>query len=129
MQYNRIIVFLGLSILLIGGTALMPAAGKSPASEIISYTVDPTVQHIELFWKDDNGEILGSLQRLKDHLTRKNKKLVVAYTPDQNNVVDIFIKKISVTNPGRYGSSRNQQQMYDVAYHGGDNAVLVSIVP
>jgi len=47
-------------------------------SNIISYTVDPKLQDISLYWKDDSGHILGSIQRLKDYLEHKDKKLVFA---------------------------------------------------
>lgn len=34
---------------------------------IISYTVDPQQKDVRLYWKDDNGQILRSIQRLKDY--------------------------------------------------------------
>ena len=45
---------------------------------IISYIADPKTQDLQLYWKDDKGEIIQSIQNLKDHLARKNKKLVFA---------------------------------------------------
>jgi uncharacterized protein YigE (DUF2233 family) len=51
---------------------------RQVSTNIISYTVDPEKQHIQLYWKDDSGHILGSIQRLKDYLGSKNRKLVFA---------------------------------------------------
>src|SRR3954451_11697843 len=45
---------------------------------IISYIADPTKQDVNLYWKDDSGHILGSIQRLKEYLAGKNSKLVFA---------------------------------------------------
>ncbi len=56
-------------------------------NQILSYTVDPKKQDVRLFWKDDNGKIIGSFNQLKTHLKSKNKALLFAanagmFTPD-----------------------------------------------
>jgi uncharacterized protein YigE (DUF2233 family) len=52
---------------------------KSPDDDrIISYIADPRKQDIQLYWKDENGQLLKSIQNLKDHLQHKNRKLVFA---------------------------------------------------
>lgn len=47
-------------------------------NNIISYTADPQTQDIQFYWKDDKGQVLGSIQHLKDHLSHKKQKLVFA---------------------------------------------------
>ncbi len=46
--------------------------------KIISYTVDPKAKSIALYWKDDAGNILGSLQNLKTFVESKKQKLLFA---------------------------------------------------
>lgn len=64
--------------------------------DIISYNVAPKKQDIRLFWKDDNGKIIGSLNYLKTQLKSKNKTLVFAtnagmFTPEYGPV-GLFIQ-------------------------------------
>jgi uncharacterized protein YigE (DUF2233 family) len=46
--------------------------------KILSYTADPQKENIELYWKDDKGEIIGSLGRLRKLVESKNRQLVFA---------------------------------------------------
>ena len=41
-------------------------------------TVDLTQENLQLFWKDDNDQIFGSFQRLKNWLHQKDEKLIFA---------------------------------------------------
>ena len=51
----------------------------SEASEFITYTLDPTKQNIDLYWrKNDTGAILNSIHNLKSFVESKNKKLLFA---------------------------------------------------
>jgi len=54
---------LGLLIILVIVLFVGATTNKSNDSEkdILSYTVEPKKQDIRLFWKDDNGKIIGSL--------------------------------------------------------------------
>jgi uncharacterized protein YigE (DUF2233 family) len=45
---------------------------------IISYTVDIQKQNVRLYWKDDKGAILKSIQNLKTFVENKNEKLLFA---------------------------------------------------
>ena len=45
---------------------------------ILSYTVNCNKQNIQLYWKDDTGHLLNSIQNLKSYLDKKNEKLVFA---------------------------------------------------
>jgi uncharacterized protein YigE (DUF2233 family) len=70
-----------LSIITIICLAAPPPADAQqamPGDKIISYTIDAGKQDCQLYWKDDSGQILGSIQRLKDYLGSKNRKLVFA---------------------------------------------------
>ena len=41
----------------------------------IAQIIDPTKSNVELFWKDDSGNILGSIKNLKSYVESKNKHL------------------------------------------------------
>lgn len=45
---------------------------------ILSYTVDVSKQDLQLFWKNDSGEILGSIGQLKAFVESKGMTLVFA---------------------------------------------------
>lgn len=77
---------------------------------IISYTADPATQEIRLYWKDDKGQVLGSIQHLKDHLGRKQQKLIFAtnggmYKMD-HSPVGLFIQEQKVISPLDTSSGR-----------------------
>ena len=45
---------------------------------IISYIVDPRVQDLQFYWKDDSGRVLGSIQNLQKYVAGKHQQLVFA---------------------------------------------------
>jgi uncharacterized protein YigE (DUF2233 family) len=45
---------------------------------ILSYIVDPKKQDVQLYWKNDKGEILSNIQNLKTYVEGKNRKLIFA---------------------------------------------------
>jgi uncharacterized protein YigE (DUF2233 family) len=47
-------------------------------SAITSYVVDPQKQHLQFYWKDDSGHILGNFGRLKAYFAGKHQRLVFA---------------------------------------------------
>jgi len=76
---------------------------SSQDPNILSYTVDPQKQTISLYWKDDSGNILRSIQHLKDYLDRNHRTLVFAtnggmYKPD-NSPVGLFIQQQHPISP------------------------------
>ncbi len=42
---------------------------------ILSYTVDTKKQNLQFYWKNDNGEIIGSIKNLRTYVERKNLTL------------------------------------------------------
>jgi len=45
---------------------------------VVSTTIDLKSQDIQMYWKDDHGEVIRSLQRLKDFLGQKHARLIFA---------------------------------------------------
>lgn len=79
-------------------------------SNIISYTVDPA--QVRLYWKDDQGQALGSLQRLKDYVEHHDRKLLFAmnggmFKPD-GTPVGLFIQnQLTITASDTAGGNGN----------------------
>lgn len=70
---------------------------NNDSDEIDSYVAHPDKQEIALYWKNDSGEILRSLQALKLYTSSKNKELLFAmnagmYTTD-NSPLGLYIEK------------------------------------
>jgi uncharacterized protein YigE (DUF2233 family) len=71
--------------------------------KIVHYVVDPKVQDIRFYWKDDKGEIFKSIQRLKDHLDKKHSKLIFAMNGGMfkadNSPQGLFIQQQTEVTP------------------------------
>lgn len=73
---NTVISFLLVMSLTAGASLLI--SSKVQPDKIIYYIADPAKQDLQLYWKDDSGLIFQNIQRLKDHLVRKHRRLVFA---------------------------------------------------
>ena len=76
---------------------------STPNENILSYEVDLTKQHLEFYWKDDNGNILKSIKNLNDHLYKNKQTLLFAmnggmYKQD-NAPQGLYIEKHKVLSP------------------------------
>lgn len=78
-----------ISILLCAVLACAFTLKNQQDSGILSYTVNPKLQNLKLYWKDDKNQVIGSLQNLKSYAEDKNTSLVFAmnggmYMEDQS---------------------------------------------
>lgn len=69
----------------------------------LAYEVDPGKQDLQLFWKDDKGQLLKSLDNVKKWVESQNKTLVFAmnagmYTTD-NRALGLFIQNGKIIQP------------------------------
>lgn len=70
---------LGLLLLIAVATLAFTSANKfDDDSGMVSYIVDPKIQELHFYWKNKEGERLGSINRLKKEIERKNQTLVFA---------------------------------------------------
>lgn len=69
---------LSLLLLLTAGLIGFTTNKSSIEDQILSYTVDTKVQNLQLFWKNDKGEALKSIQNLKNYVEGKNMRLTFA---------------------------------------------------
>ncbi len=65
-------------ILLSGGLIAFTFDLKPINDEILTYTVDIKVRDLQLYWKNDSGEILKSIHNLKTYVESKNSILLFA---------------------------------------------------
>ena len=75
---------------------------QSP-DNIVSYTVDLKTHDLQLYWKNDRGEVLHSIANLKSYVKRKNKTLLFAanggmYQQD-NTPLGLFIQNKKTVTP------------------------------
>ena len=67
-----------LSCLMLLATGLIAFTTSDSDEELVTYTVDLKRQDLQLYWKDDQGKILRSIQNLKTYVEGKNKTLLFA---------------------------------------------------
>lgn len=77
-MHKKQVLITGISFVIIALLFSFSTHRPTQNDTIISYVADPQTQDVELYWKDDNGTIIKSLQNLNDYLAHKNKKLVFA---------------------------------------------------
>lgn len=90
---NTALAFLALFVIA-AGIAFKPPIPVD--DRIISYKVDPKKQDVKLYWKDDEGHILKSIQNLKSYLDKKQTKLLFAMNGgmymENNHPLGLFIQ-------------------------------------
>lgn len=95
--------FLSLVLVLLTTIAIAIIHKHAIDDDMVSYTVDPAVQELRFYWKDESGQPLGSIQRLKDLVAKEHRKLVFAtnggmFKPDQSPV-GLFIMQQVIESP------------------------------
>lgn len=74
-----------LMLLMLDGAGLLLQAQPSDP-RMLSYVVDPRTQDLQLYWKDDKGQILSNIQNLKTFVESKKQTLVFAMNAGMFNV-------------------------------------------
>lgn len=72
-------------------------------SNIYSYSVNPKTQNIQLYWKDDKGNIINTFQNLKTYTANKKQELVFAMNAgmfqEDFSPLGLFIQSQKEINP------------------------------
>lgn len=95
--------------------------------EILSYTLNPGKQDVQLYWKDDNGALFRNIQRLSEYLVHKHKRLVFAMNGGMFKVdyspVGLFIQlqKIIIPLDSASGEGNFYMKPNGVLYITSDN--------
>lgn len=76
----KLIAFVFAIVLMISTGALFAFRLKVMSREdgIISYTVDLKHQHLKMYWKNEKGEVIRSIQNLKKQVEDKGEQLIFA---------------------------------------------------
>ncbi|MES2380035.1 MAG: phosphodiester glycosidase family protein [Bacteroidota bacterium] len=72
------IILLSLLLLLAVGLIAFTTTTNAVDEQILAYTVDTKTQDLKLYWKDDKGELIKSIQSLKTYVESKNLTLTFA---------------------------------------------------
>ncbi|MGN6648387.1 MAG: phosphodiester glycosidase family protein [Cytophaga sp.] len=104
--------FLLAAIILLTGSLAAFTMHKNQEQEFISYTVDPAKQDLKLYWKNDQGNILKSIQNLKTFVESKDSALIFAMNAgmykEDNTPLGLFIQHsktlVPVNNAAGHGN-------------------------
>jgi uncharacterized protein YigE (DUF2233 family) len=84
-------------------TLVIGISGFGQTGNIISYIVDPRVQNLQFYWKDDSGRVLGSIQNLQKYVEGKHQQLVFAMNGgmfrSDGTPVGLYIQQKSMLAP------------------------------
>lgn len=90
-------------MLIVLGILILKAKKEDPKEMIIDHIVNPKTAELELFWKDEEGNMLGNFEKLKNHLSQNNEKLIFAINGgmfDKNHSpVGLYIENGQMINP------------------------------
>ncbi|MFN3918643.1 MAG: hypothetical protein ACK4K0_13030, partial [Flavobacteriales bacterium] len=78
MKRKGKIILLSLLLLLTAGLIAFTTSHNSTDDNILAYTVDTKTQDLQLYWKNEKGEKLKSIQNLKNYVESKNLNLTFA---------------------------------------------------
>ena len=78
MKHKGKIFSLAILLLLLPALIAFRTILQSIDEQIISYRVNPKLQDVQLYWKNDKGEIFKSIQNLKTYVEDKHKTLLFA---------------------------------------------------
>lgn len=77
LKHNRKALLLSLLLLLTAGLYSYIRIYNAIEDKILAYTVDPKTHDLRLYWKNDNGQIFGSIQNVKSYV--ESKKLTLKF--------------------------------------------------
>ena len=78
MKRKKLIILFSIIILLTTGFVAFTTIENPFDERILSYTVDTKIQDLQLYWKNDNEEILKTIENLKNYVESKNSTLLFA---------------------------------------------------
>jgi uncharacterized protein YigE (DUF2233 family) len=78
MKLHKLLFFICLFIAIIIVALFYLKTNKINEDLFVTYIVDSKKQPIQMFWKNDSNEVLGSLQKLKTYTENKNQQLLFA---------------------------------------------------
>ncbi len=108
MKNNRYVLFFVFVVAAIFACVAFTLKTNAEDERFITRIVDPATEELKLYWKDDKGEIIKSLQGLATFVESKNKSLVFAMNGgmymEDNTPLGLYIengKTIRKLNTGK----------------------------
>lgn len=110
MKVTRRLIWPFVFIIFCSVSIALSFTNESLNDNVIHYTVNPKKHDLQLYWKNDKGEILKSIANLKSHIESKNRKLLFAanggmykndFTPQ-----GLFIQNKTVVTPLDTGNGK-----------------------
>jgi len=103
MKHKYKILLTVIVVLFITFLAAFKIQSSADDDNFITYTVDPSKQDIQLYWKNDQGETLKSIQNFKTFVESKNSKLIFATNAgmykEDNSPLGLFIQNGKTLSP------------------------------
>ena len=100
MKIKSKIIYLSLTLLIIG--ALL-GLKKTQNDSVLSYEVNPKIQKVKLYYKNEKNETFKSILNLKKYLDSKNQKLLFATNggmyKNDNSPVGLFVQNNKTITP------------------------------
>ena len=84
----------GILFALVIGSFLFFQFSKNNEDDFITFISNPKTESIQLYWKDNNQKIFGSIQKLNQYLVKKNKEVLF------------------ITNGGMYKKDQSPQGLF-----------------
>ncbi|ABG58016.1 phosphodiester glycosidase family protein [Cytophaga hutchinsonii] len=119
------------ALILVAALAAFTFHQQQDTIDVISYTVDPQKDNLQFYWKNDNGEILKSIKKLKAYVESKGSTLLFAtnggmYKEDRSPL-GLFIqngKTVTPLNKAK-GQGNFYMQPNGVFYITNDNEAVI----
>lgn len=84
----------GILLVLVIGSFLFFQFSKNNEDDFITFISNPKTESIQLYWKDNNQKLFGSIQNLNQHLIKNNKEVLF------------------ITNGGMYKKDQSPQGLF-----------------
>lgn len=101
MKHKRLLILC--LILMLAGLAAFTIQKSADEIEVISYTADPAKEDIQFYWKNNKGETLKSIQRLKTFVEEQGATLVFATNggmyKEDHSPLGLFIQNEKIVTP------------------------------
>lgn len=131
LNYNKALIAITFILLLTTSLIELTSSQTKTQYPILSYIVDAKKQDIQLYWKDEQGEKIKSIQHLKTYVERNNLTLTFAmnggmFTTDYA-ALGLFIQQRKIITPlnNRHGAGNFYVKPNGVFYITTDNNPMI----
>ena len=131
MNHSKALLAIIFILLLTAGLIELTSSQTKIQHPVLSYIVDAKKQDIQLYWKDEQGEKIKSIQHLKNYVERNDLTLTFAmnggmFTTDYA-ALGLFIQRKKIVTPlnNRHGAGNFYVKPNGVFYITTDNNPMI----